>query len=993
MKKIKLIVLFILLSIFVTAQNSNRIASTKIVDALSQFPAQNEKVYNRLMEDIVSTGEEGLSMLLEMINRNDESAVQAQYALGGLIAYISEEDFNPVRRKTITESLQKALSQASDETVKGFLSRQLMILGIPVAQISEEAVLDVKEAAKLLKAATSIAKKDPSELNSANRCKALQQYIASAGVVDGEKVILKALSDPCREYRFAALYAIQKAGPAILYEKIGKLLPKLKNNEARIDIIWWFGEERNGQNASFVAPYTALYDYDLVSSAAWATTKIGSKSTISNVAQLLVREDPKFVELGYECLRCYEGDIFPIVMPLYPMISDHGKVAVINLIAQRRSVANKEVVFDAINSTSDTLRNAAYIALKAVSEKSDVERLCSLLENTQEQNVAFVQEAVLEALSSIAAEDRYNALVERKDAVDPNLKRLYWPMIIASAGMEELYKICSEESNPLAFTTLIDRISKSKLPGEQRLLLLRRAMDFARVPSQKIAVLNSVAGTGTFLGVIFAGKYIEDPELQQAAAQAVRLNAVSSRDFNSSETTALLKRAAQVIKGKDSEYEVTSINQYLESLPQEEGFVSMFNGKDLTGWQGLITKTKDKKGKDKWGYDNPFARMKLKSSELVKAQAMADELMKETWRVEDGNIVFFGKGYDNLCSVKKYGDFEMYLDWFLYPEGPEADAGIYLRATPQVQIWDTARVDVGAQVGSGGLYNNVNNPSKPLCVADNGLGQWNSFYIKMVGERVTVRLNGVLVVDNVILENYWDRSQPIFPIEDIQLQAHGSKVAYRDLYIRELPQVQPVKLSQEEEADGFELLFDGTSLSKWKGSKQDYVTENGTIAVKPSDTGHGNLYTVKEYSDFVFRFEFKLTPGANNGVGIRTPGEGDAAYEGMEIQVLDHYNPIYQPLLKDYQYHGSVYGIIPTQNRDALRPVGEWNEEEIYVKGTYIRVTLNGVVITEGDIAEATKNGTYDHQEHPGLFRKGGFIGFLGHDSQLWYRNVRIKEL
>ncbi|MCK9302857.1 MAG: DUF1080 domain-containing protein, partial [Bacteroidales bacterium] len=308
---------------------------------------------------------------------------------------------------------------------------------------------------------------------------------------------------------------------------------------------------------------------------------------------------------------------------------------------------------------------------------------------------------------------------------------------------------------------------------------------------------------------------------------------------------------------------------------------------------------------------------------------------------------------------------------------------------PQVQIWDTARIDVGAQVGSGGLYNNIVNVSKPLKVADNKLGEWNSFFIKMVGERVTVYLNGELVVDNTVMENYWSRNQPIFDKGAIELQAHGSKVLYRDVYVRELPVVEPYKLNAEEAAEGFELLFDGTSLHKWMGNKTDYITENGVIAVRPTGQGFGDLYTVDEYDDFVFRFEFKLTPGANNGVGIRTPGVGDAAYVGMEIQILDHHNEIYQPWLKNYQYHGSVYGVIPAQNQNAFRPVGEWNEEEIYAKGNYIRVTLNGVVITEGDIS----SGPVDGREHPGLFNKSGKIGFLGHGSELWSKNIRVKRI
>lgn len=245
--------------------------------------------------------------------------------------------------------------------------------------------------------------------------------------------------------------------------------------------------------------------------------------------------------------------------------------------------------------------------------------------------------------------------------------------------------------------------------------------------------------------------------------------------------------------------------------------------------------------------------------------------MRADWVVNNGLLEFVGNGFDNICTEKQYGDFEMYVDWKLYAEGTEADAGIYLRGTPQVQMWDTSRRNVGAQVGSGGLYNNQINPSTPSHVADNPLGTWNTFYIKMVGDRVTVLLNGEKVVDNVILENYWDRSQPIFPIEQIELQAHGTRVAYRNLYINELEQVKPTELSAEEQAEGFKLLYDGTNMHNWIGNTKDYVSQDGAIVLYPGNGGGGNLYTKDEYKDFIFRFDFMLTEGANNGVGIRTP--------------------------------------------------------------------------------------------------------------------------
>jgi hypothetical protein len=180
-------------------------------------------------------------------------------------------------------------------------------------------------------------------------------------------------------------------------------------------------------------------------------------------------------------------------------------------------------------------------------------------------------------------------------------------------------------------------------------------------------------------------------------------------------------------------------------------------------------------------------------------------------------------------------------------------------------------------------------------------------------------------------------------------------------------------------------------MHEWMGNLVDYAMEDGCIVLSADTKFGGNLYTKKEYANFIYRFEFQLTPAANNGVGIRTPPEGDAAYVGMEIQILDSEHPVYKNL-EEYQYHGSVYGIIPAK-RGYLKPVGEWNTQEIFADGNHIKVTLNGTVILDGDLKEATKNGTTDKKNHPGLFNKSGHIGFLGHGSPLKFRHIRIKEL
>ena len=184
---------------------------------------------------------------------------------------------------------------------------------------------------------------------------------------------------------------------------------------------------------------------------------------------------------------------------------------------------------------------------------------------------------------------------------------------------------------------------------------------------------------------------------------------------------------------------------------------------------------------------------------------------------------------------------------------------------------------------------------------------------------------------------------------------------------------------------GFTSLFDGKTLQGWQGDTKGYQVEDGVIVCQPG----GNLFTAKEYADFIFRFEFKMPPMGNNGVGIRTPLKGNAAYVGMEIQILaDNYKEKY-PQLQPYQYHGSVYGVVPAKPGHQ-KPVGEWNCEEIYCKGSHIKVTLNGVVITEADLDKVEP---IDGHEHPGMHNKKGHIGFLGHGSPVEFRNIRIKEL
>ncbi|MCP4455193.1 MAG: DUF1080 domain-containing protein, partial [Planctomycetes bacterium] len=516
----------------------------------------------------------------------------------------------------------------------------------------------------------------------------------------------------------------------------------------------------------------------------------------------------------------------------------------------------------------------------------------------------------------------------------------------------------------------IDLVAGPGVRAQDKVARFVKAMSIAKRPDEKKQAISKLASIRTDQALAVVSPFVGDPVMGQEASLAVMKIVFGGRRDKPISGSGVIAALQAVVKTGPKPDIKTKAETYLGVLLKEratlnqppKGFVALFNGKDLTGWKGLLASPND----------NPIKRARLSSEALAAAQTKADAHMRTHWAVKDGILKFDGGGH-SLATIKDYADFEMYVDWkVLYARG---DSGLYLRGTPQVQIWDPGQW----KIGSGGLYNNKKNPSKPTSIADNPIGQWNTFYIKMVGERVTVILNGELVVDNVILENYWDRNQPIFPSEQIELQCHGNPIDFRNIYIREIPK-----------EEGFVPLFNGQNLTGWIGDVKGYIAvpENGTILCKPG----GNLYTEKEYSDFHLKFEFKLTPGANNGLGIRTPAEGNAAYRGMELQILDNTADKYKNL-QPYQYHGSVYGVIPAK-RGFQSPVGQWNSQEVIAKGSHITVILNGETILDGDLKEASKNGTrtMDKQSHPGLLNEKGHIGFLGHGSVVEFRNIRIKE-
>ena len=544
----------------------------------------------------------------------------------------------------------------------------------------------------------------------------------------------------------------------------------------------------------------------------------------------------------------------------------------------KKSIASNVLLAGLANAKSFYVKNFIIQHLGVLGDDASVKKLSKLLKDK-----TYIGQAAARALATIHSSASIAALETA---------------LLKATGNEKMHLQAALDNARFVLPNPVSSVVKNTVVSNpvQHLLKLQDRMAAAKDPIEKSRILNEAEFIPGFTSLMFVGNYLEDDRLKKQAALIVARLTLADASLRGRAVRAVAEKALPLIAGTDSAVLVKNLITRLKAIPYDYGFESMFNGKDLTGWKGLVS--------------NPVARSKMTAEDLLKAEAEANAKAKQDWVIDNGLLVFTGHG-DNLCTVKKYGDFEMYVDWKITEKG---DAGIYLRGSPQVQIWDTSRREVGAQVGSGGLYNNKINESKPSTVADNPINQWNNFHIIMKGDRVTVFLNGIKVTDNVVLENYWDRNLPIFVKEQIELQAHGTYVAYRNLFIRELPSDDlTVQLSDEEKKQGFEVLFDGSNMDKWVGSKTSYMLKDGVIEVNPTGGSGGNLYTAEEYADFEFRFEFQLTPGANNGLGIRAPLTGDAAYVGMELQILDNDAPVYAKL-NPYQYHGSVYGVLPSKS-------------------------------------------------------------------------------
>ncbi len=561
---------------------------------------------------------------------------------------------------------------------------------------------------------------------------------------DALPMLLDAINDPDIAIRGGVIrLATQIPGEDVTKKWINRY--QKVRPEAKPEILFMLGERGDALAVPLLHKALNERSHDISSEAVSALAKIQGNKAVDPLLAWILKYDS---EEGHwaaanSLMTILDKDNIGKVAASLPASMGHATVTLIWLLGWSGNHDYFKTVLPYVESDDPGVRAAALTALKNVAGYSDQETLIRMLVTTTERaEITEISNAITSAsMRGNGTGGRSDVILTALDKGADRIKLI--PLLTVTAGDEALQRVVREFENgsaeirdvcfdalahwpePSAAAALFDicasgnktyerpafdaylrMVSAADMTPERRILLLKKIAPWALAPDAR-AEMIAVAGTQKIQpALFFVSAYLAD------SSEVVRTAAGDAIDNL--------------------------------GLPPAEKFVSLFNGKDLSGWKGLV--------------GDPVSRAAMKPAELAKQQKEADKRMTENWSVRDGMIWFTGAGA-NLCSANDYGDFELFVDWRITKKG---DSGIYLRGSPQVQIWDTSRTEVGAQVGSGGLYNNQVNPSKPLKVADNPVGEWNTFRIIMTGEKVSVWLNGEPVTDDVTLENYWNRATPNF---------------------------------------------------------------------------------------------------------------------------------------------------------------------------------------------------------------------------------------
>ncbi|MFV0582596.1 MAG: DUF1080 domain-containing protein [Parabacteroides gordonii] len=924
---------------------ANRTAKTIVADVLAQMPTVEQVAYNQQIQELVAAGEDAVLTLIDMINAPGKgSNAQVDYALSGLSYYVMAKGEENARQ-IVSKAYIKALEQVGEREVKAFIIRQLQVIGQDEAV--EALSLCLKEPELSGPAARALA-----AIGTAKAGEALKVALQQATSTDIQKDVLEALAgmevegteilvqsfvnNSDADLRKISMYALSRIGS----ENSLKILADAAKNAG-------YTMEPTGANEAYITLIKRIAAKGNSKGARKAATTLQKAATKAKVHQ--TRE----AALGILFSLAEKQEVAGLLAKTLKDSDRRYRNAALNFASLS---ADKELYIDLYNKLDKYPNPVKVDLINWIGRESKSPLKHDLIKNLKLRSGLTGKDVLLKQLTSSdykIKEATAWTLVKIGDVtVIPNLADLLLDddKQVVLLGQDAL-AACIGNITDAVVAVMPDATDAGKMAALE-LLAMRRA------DSQTDVVLKQIE----------AGA----PNVKEVAYKVLK-DVVVAKDFerlcemlekaDPSVVPELQAALVSSIRFMPVEKQVESIKQRMLKAAGARGYL----------YYSALATTTEKEALN-------LIVEGFKKGDEPSRQAAFKALL--SWKTIDATETLF-----DICKNDPTGPLfdeaiKRYID-LVGNSGMTAEKRLLLLSNAMdISRAVVQKNQILKEVEKCGtfpalMYAGSFLDDKPLQQsAANAVMSIALKHKEYNGDDVRALLLKVMQV--------LDNPDAGYQVESIKK------------HLQEMPSghEEPFVLSAEEEKDGFKVLFDGTNMNEWQGNIKDYILEYGCISMKPSKSFGGNLYTKEEYANFVLRFEFQLTPGANNGIGIRTPMGVNAAYEGMEIQILDCEHPIYKRITP-LQHHGSVYGIIPSNenHKYALKPVGEWNEEEIIADGDNIRVTVNGIVILEGNIRDAVKNGTADKKKHPGLFYKKGYIGFLGHGSPVRFKSIRIKEL
>lgn len=954
MKKIQFLLLIWILALVqpvlpLSAQDTRRrTTATIIADGLAQLPAKDVTVFNTVMNEIASTGAAGVQSLADMLVPATEGKnATVEYALAGLSAYVTDKG-NAALRKNVREGIKASLAKCTDNPNKAFLISLLQQCGtaedapVLVSYLYDEYLADF----------------------------AMRALISIPGTDD---VLLKLVSEG--QNRTALAYAVEKkqlaaAEPFLLLwhnNAKGYLLPPTSNMRVRNP------ENLKVDSVQLTAINSALAaiggeaSLHLLAKEAKKLGYVGGYANTSASYLNLVKRlagDPATAKLAVkEAKSLWKNKKLPANV--------HG--AAFEVLVKALGKDALPYLYKDLKNPDIEVRNAALLNISPLADDA----VCAEIAKQAEKAGPF---AVTDVLGWFGARKQTSEASWVASHVTGEQTD-----VVRQAAMHAAGIIGGEEALNSLVSMLGSRFSDDAVAALTRfngkaddalVAALGKDADVQAAVLPLIGTRRIAAAKEKVFDLLGSSN-----DAVSKAAYAALSGVVRPDDFS------LLADLAEKASGDKRSVLQNAMKSALATLPAAEQYKGVSDRLSKTADKSLYYPLLAQVGNrdainalmddyKKTGTDAAFAALlKVNNQDVIdRLFELAAERVRTDAALSRALPLINAA---NFTSIRKFRYFSDAID--LNPSASVRNK--FIEALGNVPM--PSSLDLAVKY--------LDNPDSKEAAAT---------AVKTIVAKSAEPMGGDAVKAALV------KAQDIFRSKMASDPDAGYAVDEIKGMIEKLPAEGASLISQltpEEKKEGFVMLFDGTNMDNWQGNLDNYTLIDGAIYVDAAYGSGGNLYTKKKYSDFIYRFEFQfMVEGVNNGVGIRTPMEVDAAYEGMEIQILDHDAPIYRGL-REYQQHGSVYGIIPAK-RVKFPELGTWNTEEIRAVGDHITVTVNGEVILDGNIREACKGHnvspdgganeyTVDHQNHPGLFNKDGYISFCGHGTGIKFRNIRIKDL